>query len=65
MRLPLVAAASADYLLSLTDRVDVGFAALTMNKELGFTPYTYSLGVASVAIAVLRTGAKKAAVAGP
>ncbi len=35
------------YLLSLIDRVNVGFAALTMNKDLGFTPYTYSLGVAA------------------
>ena len=35
------------YLLSLIDRVNLGFAALTMNKELGFTPYTYSLGVAA------------------
>jgi ACS family tartrate transporter-like MFS transporter len=35
------------YLLSLIDRVNVGFAALTMNQQLGFTPYTYSLGVAA------------------
>jgi ACS family tartrate transporter-like MFS transporter len=35
------------YLLSLVDRVNLGFAALTMNKELGLTPYTYSLGVAA------------------
>jgi ACS family tartrate transporter-like MFS transporter len=35
------------YLLSLIDRVNVGFAALTMNKDLGLTPYTYSLGVAA------------------
>ena len=35
------------YLLSLIDRVNLGFAALTMNKELGLTPYTYSLGVAA------------------
>jgi hypothetical protein len=35
------------YLLSLVDRVNVGFAALTMNKDLGLTPYTYSLGVAA------------------
>ena len=35
------------YLLSLVDRVNLGFAALTMNKDLGFTPYTYSLGVAA------------------
>jgi MFS transporter, ACS family, tartrate transporter len=35
------------YLFSLIDRVNLGFAALIMNKELGFTPYTYSLGVAA------------------
>ena len=35
------------YLLSLVDRVNLGFAALTMNKDLGLTPYTYSLGVAA------------------
>jgi ACS family tartrate transporter-like MFS transporter len=35
------------YLFSLVDRVNLGFAALTMNKDLGFTPYTYSLGVAA------------------
>ena len=35
------------YLLSLVDRVNLGFAALTMNQQLGFTPYTYSLGVAA------------------
>ena len=35
------------YLLSLVDRVNLGFAALTMNRELGLTPYTYSLGVAA------------------
>jgi ACS family tartrate transporter-like MFS transporter len=27
--------------------VNLGFAALTMNKDLGLTPYTYSLGVAA------------------
>jgi MFS transporter, ACS family, tartrate transporter len=35
------------YLLSLIDRVNLGFAALTMNNDLGLTPYTYSLGVAA------------------
>jgi ACS family tartrate transporter-like MFS transporter len=35
------------YLLSLIDRVNLGFAALAMNKDLGLTPYTYSLGVAA------------------
>jgi ACS family tartrate transporter-like MFS transporter len=36
------------YLLSLIDRVNLGFAALQMNKDLGLTPYTYSLGVAAL-----------------
>jgi ACS family tartrate transporter-like MFS transporter len=35
------------YLLSLIDRVNLGFAALTMNQDLGLTPYTYSIGVAA------------------
>src|ERR1700759_175720 len=35
------------YLISLIDRVNLGFAALTMNKDLGLTPYPYSLGVAA------------------
>jgi MFS transporter, ACS family, tartrate transporter len=35
------------YLLSLIDRVNLGFAALTMNQDLGLSPYTYSLGVAA------------------
>jgi ACS family tartrate transporter-like MFS transporter len=35
------------YLFSLVDRVNLGFAALTMNRELGLTPFTYSLGVAA------------------
>ena len=35
------------YLLSLIDRANLGFAALVMNKDLGLTPYTYSLGVAA------------------
>lgn len=34
------------YLVSLIDRVNLGFAALTMNKDLALTPLTYSLGVA-------------------
>ena len=41
------------YLLSLIDRVNLGFAALTMNKELGLTPYTYSIGVAAFFIGSL------------
>ena len=35
------------YLFSLVDRVNLGFAALTMNKDLGLTPLTYALGVAA------------------
>ena len=35
------------YLFSLVDRVNLGFAALTMNKDLGLTPLTYALGVAT------------------
>jgi len=41
------------YLVSLIDRVNLGFAALTMNKDLGLTPYTYSLGVAAFFIAYI------------
>jgi ACS family tartrate transporter-like MFS transporter len=48
--LPLVFAL---YLISLIDRVNLGFAALTMNKDLGLTPYTYSLGVAAFFIAYI------------
>ena len=32
------------YLVSFLDRVNVGFAALTMNKELGFSPEVYGFG---------------------
>jgi len=32
------------YLVSFLDRVNVGFAALTMNRELGFTPEIYGWG---------------------
>jgi ACS family tartrate transporter-like MFS transporter len=32
------------YLVSYLDRVNVGFAALTMNKDIGLNPYTYGLG---------------------
>lgn len=34
------------YFLSLIDRVNLSFAALTMNKDLGFTPYAYGVGAA-------------------
>src|SRR3954467_15206141 len=32
------------YMVNYTDRVNVGFAALTMNKDLGFTPEIYGWG---------------------
>jgi MFS transporter, ACS family, tartrate transporter len=39
--LPLIVAA---YCIAYIDRSNVSFAALTMNKDLGLTPYTYGLG---------------------
>ena len=32
------------YAVNFLDRVNVGFAALTMNKDLGFSPETYGFG---------------------
>jgi ACS family tartrate transporter-like MFS transporter len=32
------------YFIAFVDRVNIGFAALTMNKDLGLTPYFYGLG---------------------
>jgi ACS family tartrate transporter-like MFS transporter len=32
------------YVVNFLDRVNVGFAALTMNKDLGFSPSTFGLG---------------------
>ena len=32
------------YIVSFLDRVNVGFAALTMNKDLGFSPAVYGIG---------------------
>jgi ACS family tartrate transporter-like MFS transporter len=32
------------YAVNFLDRVNVGFAALTMNKDLGFGPETYGFG---------------------
>src|SRR5690349_10283123 len=32
------------YLVSFLDRINVGFAALTMNQELGLTPKMFGLG---------------------
>ena len=35
----------AAYVISFLDRVNVGFAALQMNRQLGFTPIVFSTGV--------------------
>src|SRR6267154_5869475 len=32
------------YLVNIMDRVNVGFAALTMNRDLGFSPAVYGFG---------------------
>src|SRR3954469_25539827 len=32
------------YIVNYLDRVNVGFAALTMNKDLGFSPAVYGFG---------------------
>jgi ACS family tartrate transporter-like MFS transporter len=32
------------YVLNFLDRVNVGFAALTMNRDLGFTPEMFGFG---------------------
>ncbi|VCU69602.1 Putative tartrate transporter [Pigmentiphaga humi] len=32
------------YLMAFLDRVNIGFASLTMNQDLGFTPYIYGWG---------------------
>src|SRR3954466_1069510 len=32
------------YLICYLDRANIGFAALTMNRDLGFTSYVYGLG---------------------
>src|SRR6202020_1405271 len=58
------------YMVSFLDRLNVGFAALTMNKALGLTPAMYGLGgglffVGYIAVQVpsnlllLRVGARK------
>src|SRR5258707_216203 len=39
--MPLITAA---YAVNYLDRTNVGFAALTMNKDLGFTPTAYGFG---------------------
>src|SRR5215217_8143344 len=32
------------YILAYIDRINIGFAALTMNADLGLSPYIYGLG---------------------
>lgn len=32
------------YFIALIDRVNIGFAALTMNKDLGFSPTVFNFG---------------------
>ncbi|MEY2540693.1 MAG: transporter, family, tartrate transporter, partial [Verrucomicrobiota bacterium] len=32
------------YFIALIDRVNIGFAALTMNKDLGFSPTVFGFG---------------------
>jgi MFS transporter, ACS family, tartrate transporter len=32
------------YVVNFVDRVNVGFAALTMNKDLGFSPTVFGFG---------------------
>src|ERR1700682_650839 len=32
------------YLVAFLDRVNIGFAALTMNKDVGLSPYIYGWG---------------------
>ena len=32
------------YFIAFIDRVNIGFAALTMNKDLGFSPAVFGLG---------------------
>ena len=32
------------YVVNYIDRINVGFAALTMNKDLGFSPAIYGFG---------------------
>jgi len=34
----------ACYLLAYLDRINIGFAAITMNRDLGLDPYHYGLG---------------------
>ena len=36
------------YFVCYLDRINVGFAALTMNKDLGFTATIYALGASAI-----------------
>ena len=48
--IPLMVAA---YLANFIDRVNVGFAALTMNKDLGFSPSVYGFGAGVLFVAIV------------
>ena len=41
------------YLINFLDRVNVGFAALTMNHDLGFSPSVYGIGAGSLFVGYL------------
>ena len=58
------------YVVNYLDRVNVGFAALTMNKDLGFSPAIYGFGAGlfylgyllfqvPVSVALVRVGARR------
>ncbi len=40
------------YFVSFIDRVNIGFAALTMNKDVGLSPTAFGLGAASSSPAI-------------
>src|ERR1700757_4898603 len=59
------------YIVNYLDRVNVGFAALTMNKDLGFSPeifgfgagiffFSYALSQVPFGVILERVGAKRA-----
>src|SRR5690242_4264871 len=58
------------YFLAFVDRINVGFAALTMNKDLGFSPAVFGFGAGlfflgyllfqvPMSVALERTGARR------
>jgi MFS transporter, ACS family, tartrate transporter len=58
------------YLVNFIDRVNVGFAALTMNKDLGFSPamfgfgagiffFSYALFIVPSSLIIERVGARR------